>query len=80
MFATQLNDEKVTELLLRNGADPHVQDYMGRTVFHYAIKFNCAKVIFKFIIDYNDQLDRYHDHFFEEKVSDDILNYSYTSL
>lgn len=24
MFAMHLNNEKVTELLLRNGADPHV--------------------------------------------------------
>ena len=58
------NDEKLTEILLRHGADPYVGDKFGRTAIHYGIKFNCSRVVIKLVFDYNNYFDKEKEHYF----------------
>jgi ankyrin repeat protein len=68
MFAVYHNNDCIVELLLRNGAETLYRDLKGRTVIHYAIKYQCSKTILKLLVDYNAILDREKGHIKENNI------------
>lgn len=46
IYSVNLNNTKISLLLLKNNADPNIQDFMGNTALHYAIIEENNELIF----------------------------------